>query len=72
MNAYRRINVDGTRNLAKQAVAIGIKRFIFLSFIKVNGEGTIAPKSFVGQNIYNKLSLAIGFQDKQDMIKKSI
>jgi UDP-glucose 4-epimerase len=38
--------VDGTRNLAKQAVAIGIKRLIFLSSIKVNGEGTIATKSF--------------------------
>jgi len=46
LNAYRAINVDGTRNLAKQAVAIGIKRFIFLSSIKVNGEETIASKSF--------------------------
>ena len=45
-NAYRKINVDGTRNLANQAVAIGIKRFIFLSSIKVNGEGKIASKSF--------------------------
>jgi nucleoside-diphosphate-sugar epimerase len=52
LNAYRRINVDGTRNLAKQAVAIGIKRFIFLSSIKVNGEGTIASKSFK----YNDIS----------------
>ena len=46
LNAYRRINVDGTRNLAKQAVAIGIKRFIFLSSVKVNGEETITSKSF--------------------------
>ena len=52
LNAYRRINVDGTRNLAKQAVAIGIKRFIFLSSIKVNGEETIATKSFK----YNDIS----------------
>jgi nucleoside-diphosphate-sugar epimerase len=50
--AYRRINVDGTRNLAKQAAGIGIKRFIFLSSIKVNGEGTIALKSFK----YNDIS----------------
>jgi nucleoside-diphosphate-sugar epimerase len=52
LNAYRTINVDGTRNLAKQAVAINIKRFIFLSSIKVNGEGTIASKSFK----YNDIS----------------
>ena len=52
LNAYRTINVDGTRNLAKQAVSIGIKRFIFLSSIKVNGEGTIASKSFK----YNDIS----------------
>jgi nucleoside-diphosphate-sugar epimerase len=52
LNAYRRINVDGTKNLAKQAVAIGIKRFIFLSSIKVNGEETIATKSFK----YNDIS----------------
>ncbi len=46
LNSYRRINVDGTRNLAKQAAAIGIKRFIFLSSVKVNGEETIASNSF--------------------------
>ena len=46
LNAYRRINVDGTRNLAKQAALRGIKRFIFLSSVKVNGEETIASKSF--------------------------
>lgn len=53
LNAYRRINVDGTRNLAKQAAETGIKRFIFLSSIKVNGERTQAFKSFK----YNDISL---------------
>jgi nucleoside-diphosphate-sugar epimerase len=37
---YRKINVEGTRSLAKQAVAFGVKRFIFLSSVKVNGEKT--------------------------------
>lgn len=37
---YRRVNVEGTLNLARQAVAAGVKRFIFVSSIKVNGEGT--------------------------------
>ncbi|NER59537.1 SDR family oxidoreductase [Pseudomonas sp. MAFF212428] len=38
--AYRRVNVDGTLALARHAAAAGVKRFIFLSSIKVNGEGT--------------------------------
>lgn len=37
---YRRVNVAGTLRLAQQAAAAGVKRFIFISSIKVNGEGT--------------------------------
>jgi UDP-glucose 4-epimerase len=37
---FRKVNVDGTLNLARQAAAAGVKRFIFISSIKVNGEGT--------------------------------
>jgi UDP-glucose 4-epimerase len=37
---FRAINTEGTLNLARQAAAAGIKRFIFLSSIKVNGEST--------------------------------
>jgi UDP-glucose 4-epimerase len=38
---FRQINVEGTLNLARQAAAAGVKRFIFVSSIKVNGEGTV-------------------------------
>jgi len=37
---FREVNVDGTLNLAKQAAQAGVKRFVFISSIKVNGEGT--------------------------------
>lgn len=37
---FREVNVAGTLNLARQAVSSGVKRFIFISSIKVNGEGT--------------------------------
>ncbi len=37
---YRQINVEGTLNLAKKAAKAGVKRFIFMSSIKVNGEVT--------------------------------
>ena len=43
---YRKVNVDGTLNLARQAAAAGIKRFIFISSIKVNGEQTAPGQSF--------------------------
>ncbi|MDK4706459.1 SDR family oxidoreductase [Rhizobium sp. CNPSo 4062] len=44
--AFRAVNVDATVNLARQAAAAGVKRFIFLSSIKVNGEGTSAARPF--------------------------
>lgn len=40
MAEYRRINVAGTLRLAQQAAVAGVKRFIFISSIKVNGEST--------------------------------
>lgn len=38
--AYRSVNVEGTRRLAEQAAAAGVRRLVFLSSIKVNGEST--------------------------------
>ncbi len=40
LSAFRTVNVDGTLNLASQAAAAGVKRFVFLSSVKVNGEST--------------------------------
>jgi nucleoside-diphosphate-sugar epimerase len=40
LDDYRRINVEGTRRLAEQAAAAGVRRFVFMSSIKVNGEST--------------------------------
>lgn len=37
---FRKVNVDGTLELARRAAAAGVERFIFISSIKVNGEGT--------------------------------
>jgi len=37
--AYREVNVQGTRFAAEQAQRAGVRRFVFLSSIKVNGEG---------------------------------
>jgi nucleoside-diphosphate-sugar epimerase len=37
-NKYREVNVQGSRHLAMAAVHCGVKRFIFMSSAKVNGE----------------------------------
>jgi nucleoside-diphosphate-sugar epimerase len=42
--AFRAVNLDGTRRLAEVAAAVGVRRLVFLSSIKVNGEAT-APGS---------------------------
>ncbi|NTF89114.1 NAD-dependent epimerase/dehydratase family protein [Agrobacterium rhizogenes] len=44
--AFRAANVDATVNLARQAARAGVKRFIFLSSIKVNGEATVPGRPF--------------------------
>lgn len=46
MAEFRRINVDGTLNLARQAAEAGVKRFVFLSSIKVNGDNTKPGMAF--------------------------
>lgn len=38
---FRRVNVAGTLNLAEHAAAAGVRRFVFLSSVKVNGESGI-------------------------------
>ena len=43
---YRQVNTDGTLNLARQSAAAGVKRFIFISSIKVNGELTAPGQPF--------------------------
>jgi len=43
LTEYRRVNVDGTKCLAMEAAKAEVKRFIFISSIKVNGEGRAAP-----------------------------
>jgi nucleoside-diphosphate-sugar epimerase len=42
--AFRAANCDYALKVAKQAVAAGVKRFVYVSSVKVNGEHTaLAP-----------------------------
>ncbi len=48
---YFRTNVAATLNLAEQAAAAGVRRFIFLSSIKVNGESTVSGRPFRADDV---------------------
>lgn len=50
---FRKVNVECTLNLATQAAKAGIKRFIFVSSIKVNGEHTLANCLFTENDAAN-------------------
>ncbi|CCN81688.1 UDP-glucose 4-epimerase [Vibrio nigripulchritudo SFn27] len=49
LDAYREVNTKGTTNLALQAAQAGVKRLIFLSSVKVNGESTEVGKPFTSK-----------------------
>jgi len=52
---FRKVNVDGTLRLANQAASQGIKRFVFLSSLKVNGEITEIGKPYTAEDRPNPL-----------------
>ena len=43
---FSSVNTEGTLNLARQAAQAGVRRFIFLSTIGVNGDSTLRGKVF--------------------------
>jgi len=49
--AFRAVNVAGTLNLARQAAVAGVKRFVFVSSVKVNGEDTSPGRAFVESDL---------------------
>ena len=50
LKIYRSVNVDGTKQLAEQAAKAEVKRLIFLSSIKVNGESTNIDNDIISNN----------------------
>lgn len=53
LTEFRKVNTLGTLNLAKQAADAGVKRFIYISSIKVNGESSEANKPFKYDDKHN-------------------
>lgn len=48
---YRRVNVAGTLKLARQAAENGVRRFVFISSIKVNGEETPPDRPYTADDV---------------------
>jgi len=53
LDAFRTTNVAGTLALAKQSVAAGVQRFIFISSVKVNGEATLPGRPYTELDVPN-------------------
>lgn len=43
LSLFRKINVAGTERLAREAASVNVRRFIYMSSVKVNGEGKSTP-----------------------------
>ena len=51
LNEFRRVNVQATLSLARQAAAAGVRRLVFVSSIKVNGEATQPGHPFTADDV---------------------
>ena len=71
LEEFRRVNTKGTLNLAKQAAKSGIKRFIYISSIKVNGEITLPSSPFTPDDIFipTDLYALSKYQAEQGLLK---
>lgn len=51
LQEYRKVNVEGTLALARHAAAVGVKRFVFISSVKVNGEFSVPGYPFRADDV---------------------
>lgn len=68
--AFRAVNVAGTENLARQAAARGVKRFIYLSSIKVNGEGTASQYFTADQPVQPEGAYAVSKWEAECLVQE--
>lgn len=69
LQAFRSVNTSGTLNLARQAVIAGVKRFVYLSSIKVNGEQTFDTPFFADDELNPQDPYALSkFEAEQQLL----
>jgi nucleoside-diphosphate-sugar epimerase len=66
---YRRINVEVTRKLAQQAARSGVRRFVFLSSVKVNGESTTSRPFNERDDPHPEDAYGISKREAEDMLR---
>ena len=67
---FRRVNSAGTAHFAKQAAKIGVKRFLYVSSIKVNGEKT-TNYPFTADDIPNPIDpYSISKAEAEELLQK--
>lgn len=70
LRAMRQVNVAGTDNLARQAAASGVRRFVYVSSIKVNGERTGARPFRVGDHPSPQDAYAISKYEAEKVLRR--
>jgi nucleoside-diphosphate-sugar epimerase len=71
LREFRHTNVAGTLTLARQAAAAGVRRFIFLSSIKVNGESTAFGRPYLAYDAPAPLDpYGISKREAEDELRK--
>jgi nucleoside-diphosphate-sugar epimerase len=50
LNEFMKVNTAGTEHLARSAAANGVKRLVYVSSIKVNGEETVGDRRYTEQD----------------------
>lgn len=57
LTAYRTVNVNETLKLAREAALAGVRRFVFVSSIKVNGEYSAPLSPFTEKDVANPIDV---------------
>lgn len=72
LEKYRAGNVEYSRIIAQEAIRMNVKRFVYLSTIKVNGESTSSQACFTNQSAMNPQSPYAKSKSEAEEVIKSI
>lgn len=68
---FRLVNVESTVNLAQQAAAAGVRRFVFLSTVKVNRESTVVGVPLMADEVpYPKDPYAVSKLEAEELLRQ--
>ena len=70
LSEYRKVNVEGTLNIAKYALRSKVDRFIYISSIKVNGENTNARGPFTEDDYPDQDPYAVSKLEAEEALKE--